>query len=170
MKPSCSIDALENAWRLAIDYDMSFHLDLVSYSVPFFNAGPDGTLQFKDSDTHIICCFVERLLDLHAGDPKRFPHSRQFLRSIPDWLLLKDQMRVPCDAYEGLWIGANGAVQLCDTAFPLGNINETRLRNILFSAEHHAACRNGFLLNCPNCICRLEQRITKDSASYARYS
>ena len=28
-----------------------------------------------------------------------------------------------------VWIGADGSVQLCDVAFPLGNVNERRLRD-----------------------------------------
>jgi hypothetical protein len=39
-------------------------------------------------------------------------------------------MRVPCDAYELLWIGADGSLQLCDVALPLGNVNAHRLRDL----------------------------------------
>lgn len=79
-------------------------------------------------------------------------------------------MRVPCDAYELLWIGADGSLQLCDTALPLGNVRTQRLRDILFSEAHTQAARNAFRLNCPNCTCCAETRIAKHGASYRRYS
>jgi hypothetical protein len=82
---------------------------------------------------------------------------------------LRSQMRVPCDAYENLWIGANGIVQLCDTAFPLGNLGKNPLKEILYAHAHRRAARDAFLLNCPNCMCNGESRIQKHAASTRLY-
>ena len=79
-------------------------------------------------------------------------------------------MRVPCDAYELLWIGADGTVQLCDAALPLGNIRERRLRDIMFTDTHRKAAQDGFRLNCPNCTCKVQSRIQKHAASVRRYA
>ena len=93
-----------------------------------------------------------------------------FLRSIPDWLSLGPKMHVPCDAYDLIWVGADGTVQLCDTYFRLGNLHQQRLRQILFGAEHRQACRDAFHLQCPNCSCKANARILKDRVSLQRYS
>ena len=98
------------------------------------------------------------------------PHTERFLRSVPDWLLLGKDMRVPCDAYQLLWVGADGSVQLCDVAFPLGNLHAKRLSAILFGREHRQAARDGFALKCPNCTCKCDSRISKHAPSYRRYA
>jgi MoaA/NifB/PqqE/SkfB family radical SAM enzyme len=169
MRPSCNLEALTEAWTFAKRFDMYFHIDLVSYSVPFFIQGIDHDFQFTEADRPAIESVVERLIELKQREPSRFIHSPEFLRSIPDWLGKKADMRVPCDAYEMIWIGADGTVQLCDTTFQLGNVKERRLREILFGEAHRCAARDGFLLNCPNCICRVDPRIQKHAASVRRY-
>ncbi|MCI0591347.1 MAG: radical SAM protein [Gammaproteobacteria bacterium] len=169
MRPTCNLDALNAAWDLAERFDMFVHIDLVSYSLPFFTEGPNRELRFQSTDYSLIEPVVSRLVELKRSHPTRFPCSMEFLKSIPDWLLLREQMRIPCDAYEMIWIGADGTVQLCDTHFKLGNLHDNRLRDILFSAEHKQACRDGFVLNCPNCMCRTNNRIIKDFGSMQRY-
>jgi len=78
-------------------------------------------------------------------------------------------MRVPCDAYQLLFVSANGVVQLCDVAFPLGNLHERRLADMLFGERHRRACADAFALRCPNCTCKSDGRIRKDAASMRRY-
>lgn len=168
-RPFCTLDNLQRTWEFAQQFDMSFHIDLVSWSVPFFTNDKDLGLQFTESDRPAIERVVSELLRLKARHPGRVRHSPEFIRSIPDWLILQEKMRVPCDAYELLWIGADGTVQLCDTAFELGNINRQRLRDILFGEAHRKAARDGFLLKCPNCTCKAEPRIQKHSRSLAKY-
>ena len=79
-------------------------------------------------------------------------------------------MRVPCDARKLLWIGADGSVMLCYVTFPLGNLHEKRLRDILYTPNHHQAARDAFALNCPNCHCESAARIEKHGASNRKYS
>lgn len=170
MRPFCSVEHLDAAWALATKFDMFFHIDLVSYSLPFFTTGPDDSFQFTLDDMPALRPVVARLEALKLSEPKRLAHSVEFLRSIPDWLIKRAEMRVPCDAYDLIWIGADGSVQLCDVTFKLGNVREHRLRDILFGPEHKAAARDAFLLKCPNCMCKVETRIQKHAPSMRRYS
>ncbi|HVS17092.1 MAG TPA: SPASM domain-containing protein, partial [Planctomycetota bacterium] len=91
------------------------------------------------------------------------------LRSIPDWLMLGPDMRIPCDAYNMVWVGADGSVKLCYVTFDLGNLHERRLRDMLYGPEHQAAARGAFRLDCPNCHCERDNRIKKDLASRLKY-
>ncbi|HVS17724.1 MAG TPA: radical SAM protein, partial [Planctomycetota bacterium] len=50
MRPSCNPESLAAAWDFACRYDMSFHTDLVHYSLPYFAPGLDGELQFRAED------------------------------------------------------------------------------------------------------------------------
>lgn len=168
-RETCNVAAVDAAWAFAKRFDMHFHIDLVSFSVPFFNTGPNNELPFQPGDRDKLMPVAARLLALKEEDPGRFVHSRTFIRSIPDWVLLQEQMRVPCDAYEMIWIGADGTVQLCDVSFPLGNLHKQRLRDILFSESHRQACIDGFQLKCPNCICRVESRTSKHWPSVIKY-
>lgn len=169
MKPFCSVAHLEAAWALAMKFDMFFHIDLVSYSLPFFTTGPKDSFQFAEADRSAIETVVRRLEAYKAEAPARLAHSLEFLRSIPDWLIRRADMRVPCDAYDLLWIGADGSVQLCDVTFKLGNVREQRLSEILFGPAHKAAARDAFQLKCPNCMCKVETRIQKHAPSIRRY-
>ena len=78
-------------------------------------------------------------------------------------------MRVPCDAYEMIWVGADGSVRLCFVTFPLGNLYERPLRELLFTAEHRRAAASAVRLDCPNCHCHRESRIAKHLPSLLRY-
>lgn len=169
MRPTCELAALERAWEFARRFGMVLHLDLVSYSVPFFDNDPSLGLGFEEADRPRIRAVVERVMELKRADERAVPHSFEFLRSVPDWLILGPAMRVPCDAYELLWVGADGTLQLCDTAYPLGNVNTTRLRELVFRPEHVRAARSGFRLECGNCICRLDSRIRRHAASHRAY-
>jgi cyclic pyranopterin phosphate synthase len=170
VRPLASLEILEEAWRLVEQYDLRLHLDLYGYSIPFFTSGPEGELAFGPEDRPGLEALVDRLLQLRAAHPGRFQHSEAFLRSVPDWVLQCADMRVPCDAYELVWIGADGSVQLCDTSFPLGNVRETRLRDLLFTPEHHQAARDAFELKCPNCTCKVDSRLRRHGPSWRKYS
>ena len=167
--PTCNLEALDEAWSFARRFDLFFHLDLQGYSIPFFTNGPEGQLEFKEEDRERVATVGKALLDLKREFPDRLPHTEEFLRSVPDWLMLGPNMRIPCDAYELLWVGADGTVQLCDVCFPLGNLHDKRLRELVFTPEHQQASRDAFQLKCPNCTCKVETRIQKHAASQARY-
>jgi cyclic pyranopterin phosphate synthase len=170
VKPLATFETLDLAWDLVQKHDLVMHFDLYGYSIPFFTSGPNDELAFTHSDEPNLRAFVDRVLELRRSAPERFPHSEPFLRSIPDWVMKKADMRIPCDAYRFLWVGPDGSVQLCDTSFPLGNVKERRLRDIVFGKEHRCAARDAFLLKCPNCTCQVEDRIRKHGPSWRRYS
>jgi MoaA/NifB/PqqE/SkfB family radical SAM enzyme len=167
---SCSVEELERAWELICRYDMSLQIDLVHYSLPYFTEGPDQILQFRPEDEPPIRKFVDRLLQLKASAPTRMQESEASIRSIPDWLLKGPEMRVPCDAYNMIWVGADGTVQLCYVTFLLGNLHESRLRDLLFTHAHKKAAQDCFKLECPNCHCERSTRIAKHLPSRMRYA
>jgi cyclic pyranopterin phosphate synthase len=92
------------------------------------------------------------------------------IHSIPDWLLKGADMRVPCDARNLLWVGADGTVQLCYVTFRLGNLHDQRLSDMLFTATHRRAAQDAFRLNCPNCHCERDSRVQKHLPSRLRYA
>ncbi|MCI0591346.1 MAG: SPASM domain-containing protein, partial [Gammaproteobacteria bacterium] len=169
MRPTCSLAVVDEAWNFAVRYDMKFRTDLIHYSLPYFSEGPDRCLQFTPEDRGRIEQVVHRLLELKAAEPYRFCESVLGIRSIPDWLLKGPDMKVPCDAYRMVWVGADGSVQLCYVTFPLGNLHQHRLRELLFTAEHRQAARDAFALRCPNCHCERDTRIQKHAASRRLY-
>lgn len=170
MRDTCNLADLAAAWAFAKRFDMFFHVDLVNFSVPFFVQGPDKGLHLAAQDRPCAEAVAVEMVRMKHAEPDRFLHTVEFLRSVPDWLIKGPDMRVPCDAYELLWIGADGTVQLCDAALPLGNIRERRLRDIMFTDTHRKAARDGFRLNCPNCTCKVQSRIQKHAASLRRYA
>jgi cyclic pyranopterin phosphate synthase len=170
MRPTCSVAALDAAWSFAERYRTPMQVDLVHYSLPYFSEGPQHELQFQEGDLPMIRPVVERLLELKARHPDMIENSVLGLRSIPDWLLLGPAMRVPCDKYRMIWVGADGTVQLCYVTFRLGNLHEQRLSELLYTDAHRAAARDAFALRCPNCHCGFDDRVRKDGACRQRYS
>ena len=170
MRPTASLEALEDAWEFALRHDMTFHTDLIHYSLPYFVQGRDGELQFRAEDRPMVERVVARLLELKQAHPRRIPESEVSLRSIPDWLFQGPAMRIPCDVYKMLWIGADWSVKLCYVTFDLGNLHEHRLSEILNSPVHQQAARDAFQLRCPTCHCERDARVRRDLASRIRYS
>jgi cyclic pyranopterin phosphate synthase len=92
------------------------------------------------------------------------------LRSISDWLLKGPAMRIPCDAYNMLWIGAVGTVQPYDVAFKLGSAYQmNQLCQILNNSYYINTARDAFALNCPNSYCRHHPLIMKHAPSVHHY-
>jgi cyclic pyranopterin phosphate synthase len=170
MRPSCSIEALHEAYAFAEKYSMVMGVDLIHYSLPYFSEGPDRMLQFRPEDRPAIENVVAELMRLNGDGSGILNLPLPYLRSIPDWLLKGPNMRVPCDSYRMIWVGADGTVQLCYVTFKLGNLHEKRLREMLFTSEHQRAARDAFALNCPNCHCQAPDRISKHLPSRRRYS
>lgn len=169
MRPSCSVEAFETAYAFAERYDLKLQIDLVHYSLPYFSEGEDGHLQFRPEDEPAIRAVVAAMLRRKAEAPDRFNQSLEGLRSIPEWLLLGPDMRVPCDSHQMLWVGADGTVQQCYVTFGLGNLHQSRLRDMLFTEAHRRAARDSFQLNCPNCHCNYDARVQKHAPSARRY-
>jgi MoaA/NifB/PqqE/SkfB family radical SAM enzyme len=169
MRPSCTLQALQEAWEFAERYDLEFHTDLIHYSLPYFTEGRDRDLQFVEADRDNISGFVAKLVELKMQSPDRMKEATASILSIPAWLLKGPEMRVPCDARKLIWAGADGTVKLCYVTFELGNLHERRLRDMLFTAEHRRAAYDAFALNCPACHCERESRILKHLPSRLRY-
>jgi cyclic pyranopterin phosphate synthase len=169
MKPTASLEALEEATGFAERYGMTMRVDLIHYSLPYFQEGPDRCLQFGPEDRERLLEISAALVELKERKPQLLNHTVEGLRSIPDWLLLGPAMRVPCTAYEMIWIGADGSVQMCYVTFPLGNLHQRRLKELLFSSEHRCAARDAFKLKCPNCHCSSNERIMRHAPSLRKY-
>jgi MoaA/NifB/PqqE/SkfB family radical SAM enzyme len=170
MRPSCSVEALHAAYQFAQKYTMTMGVDLIHYSLPYFTEGPDRMLQFLPEDRLAIEKVVAELIRLKHARPEMLDSPLLDLRAIPDWLIKGPIMRVPCDSYRLIWVGADGTVQMCYVTFKLGNLHEKRLREMLFAPEHRQAARDAFALNCPNCHCHRDSRIKKHLVSRIQYS
>ena len=165
---SAGLEALGAAWEFARRYDLHFSVDPVQEVVPFFT-NPQRDLHFEVEHRAALDRIAEELVRMKAERPDRMPQSGTLLRALPDLLLRKEELRIPCDAYQLLWVGADGTVQLCDVHFRLGNVHEKPLREMLFGEAHRRAARDGFLLRCPNCTCKIDSRIRKHGPSRRRY-
>lgn len=169
MRPTCSLEALHAAWAFALRYEAPLTVNLIHYSLPYFTEGPDRELAFQPEDRPRLEELVAELLRLKRSRPDMLSHSEMGLRSIPDWLMRGPEMRVPCDRYRLIWIGANGVVQLCYVTFVLGNLHEHRLRELVFTPAHAEASRDAFQLNCPNCHCAFDSRTRLHASSRRAY-
>ncbi len=170
MRPSCSVEALREAYTYVEKYNFPMRVDLIHYSLPYFTEGPEKMLQFRPEDRSAIEAVTRELIRLKQQRPDLIDQSALSLAAIPDWLLQGANLRVPCDKYQMLWIGADGSVQLCYVTFPLGNLHEKRLREIMFTPEHKQAARDAFAVNCPNCHCGYDSRVHKHLPSFLKYS
>jgi len=170
MRPSCNLEDLHAAWRFAEKYSIPIQTDLIHYSLPYFSEGHDRELQFRPEDRPAVETLAEELLRLKRLRPELLTQSSVGLRSIPDWVIKGPEMRVPCDFRETIWIGADGTVQLCYVTFRLGNLHQSRLRDMLFGQDHKRAARDSFLLKCPNCHCNYDRRVQKHAPTVALYS
>ncbi len=170
MRPSCSIEALHAAWDVAERFRMPMRVDLVHYSLPYFQEGVEREIQFRPEDRPQVEVVAAELLRLKKAHPAMLHHTAEGLRSIPDWLILGPDMKVPCTAYEMIWVGADGTVQMCYVTFHLGNLHEKRLSEMLGSQTHCSAARDAFALRCPNCHCSSNERVMRHAPSRQKYS
>lgn len=169
MKPTCNLESLNRVWKFAEKYNTKIGVNLVHYSLPYFNEGEDRKLQFTPDDADDIQLIVEELARLKKLRPDLLPIPGPALRSVPDWLLKGPDMKVPCNAGRLIWIGADGSVQLCYVTFKLGNLNEQRLSELVFTDAHRNAAQNAFKLDCPNCHCGYDKRILGHLPSRLKY-
>ncbi|MCU0649116.1 MAG: radical SAM protein [Gemmatimonadaceae bacterium] len=158
---SCDVAELDAAVEFARRYGMQLQIDIIHYSLPYFNEGPDRELQFRAEDRAAVERVRDALLDLAARDPSILATPVEGLRAIADWAIEGAAMRVPCDAGEMLWVGPDGTVQLCYVEFPLGNLHQGRLSELLFSPAHLDAARKAFRTECANCHCHYAARTAR---------
>jgi molybdenum cofactor biosynthesis enzyme MoaA len=170
MRPSCNLASVHNTWAFAERYAAPIGVSLVHYSLPYFTEGPDQVLKFQPEDRPAIEKVVAELIRLKGERPELIQQSEMALRSIPDWLLKGPNMKVPCERYRLIWVGADGTVQMCYVTFRLGNLHEKRLREMLFTGEHRQFALDAFALRCPNCHCSYHKRIEIHAPSRRLYS
>jgi len=170
MRPTCTLESIRETWAFAERFSTPIGVSLIHYSIPYFTEGPDGILQFHAEDRPAIDTAVSELIRLKQLRPELIQQSLMALRSIPDWLIKGPDMKVPCDRYRLLWIGADGSVQLCYVTFKLGNLHEKRLAELLFTEEHRRASRDAYALRCPNCHCSYHKRVEIHMPSRLKYS
>lgn len=167
---SATIEAVDAMVRFADRFKGRIHIDVVHYSLPYFQEGPERELQFGPGDEAAIEQVTRHLLELKAARPDLLTESAVALAALADWAMKQEEMRIPCDARKLLWVGADGSVMLCYVTFPLGNLHEKRLSEIIYTKAHHQAAQDAFQLNCPNCHCEGPSRIEKHTPSYRKYS
>ncbi len=170
MRPTASVECLRDVVAFARRYGMTIRVDLIHYSLPYFQEGPERCLQFRPEDRGTVEQIVDELILVKQRHPTLLRHSVEGLRSIPDWLILGPGMRVPCTAYEMLWVGADGTVQMCYVTFRLGNLREQRLRTMLGTVQHRKACQDAVRLRCPNCHCSSNERIMRYGPARRHYA
>jgi cyclic pyranopterin phosphate synthase len=170
MRPTVGLDALDRMWAFAEKHATPMWINLVHYSLPYFNEGQDRELQFRPEDRPAIVAYVKELLARRKDRPDLLLQPATVLRAIPDWLLKGPDMEVPCEASRLIWIGADGSVQLCYVTFKMGNLHNERLKDLMFTPEHHRAAQDAFSLNCPNCHCGFDKRTLGHGPSRKAYS
>jgi cyclic pyranopterin phosphate synthase len=170
MRPTCHLQALHELWQFAVRYAIPIGICLIHYSFPYFTEGPEHQLQFRSEDRLAIEQVVAELLRLKRIRPDLVGNSIMGLRSIPDWLLKKGDMRIPCTMYRKIWVGADGGVYVCQLSHKLGNLYEKRLADIVFTPEHRRSARACFRLDCPNCHTDYDGRIQVHAPSRALYA
>ena len=170
MRPTCSIEAVRKTWEFAERYCVPIGVSLIHYSLPYFTEGPNRELQFQAEDRPAIEEVVAELIRLKRMRPELLQQSEMALRSVPDWLLKGPGMKVPCERYRLIWVGADGTVQMCYVTFKLGNLHDKRLAKMLFTPEHRQFARDAFALRCPGCHCSYHNRIEMHAPSRLRYS
>jgi MoaA/NifB/PqqE/SkfB family radical SAM enzyme len=167
---SATIDAVDAVVRFADRFKGHIHIDVVHYSLPYFQEGTDRELQFGPEDRGAVDKVIRHLLQLKAKRPELLTESAIALAAFADWAMNQEKMRIPCDARKLLWVGADGSVMLCYVTFPLGNLHEKRLSEIIYKDAHHQAAQDAFKLNCPNCHCEAAPRVEKHAPSYRKYA
>jgi len=170
MKPTCSVEEVRKLKAFAETYKLRVQIELIHYSLPYFQEGPEGELQFTPEDLPAIQEVVTELIRLKREKHVMINQDIPALRAIPDSLMKGPDMKVPCTAYDMIWIGADGTVQLCYVTFKLGNIHQTSFADMLTSDARRSAARDAFKLNCPNCHCSINERVMRHAPSRRLYS
>lgn len=170
MRPTSDPETVAATLRFARDHDLQVFVNLIHYSLPYFATDEESDpFGFDESDRGLLNEVVSLLIETKQKHPDLLRNSTKGLRSIPDWLILKSDMKIPCTAYEMVWVGPDGTVQMCYVTFRLGNLHEARLSELLFTPEHEQCARDGFNLKCPNCHCRYDVRVLRHPPSRRRY-
>ena len=113
IRHTATLETIDEMLRFAEENEAEVFINLVHYSLPYFKTGEDAQpFDFDEPDRQLLTEISERLIEARRAKPGLIANSERGLRSIPDWLIKKHNMRVPCTAYDMIWIGADGSVQL----------------------------------------------------------
>lgn len=171
MRPTSGAAMTGRIVDFAAEHGIGLYVNLVHYSLPYFlREGGETVLSFGEDDRDLLNETVATLLQAKAAHPGMIRNTVTGLKSIPDWLILKEKMRVPCTEREMVWIGADGTVQMCYVQFPLGNLHETRLRDMVGGPAHRKAARDAFALRCKNCHCGYDKRVRRTLSTRIAYA
>lgn len=165
-KKNCNDKTILNLYKFVKKYQYPILINLIHYSFPYFTN--DEEFQFYIEDFEQIQRFTRKLILLKKKFPKYISGSFEALASIPDWLIKKKKMKLPCDKSKLIWIGPDGSVQLCRVTFLLGNIYKKDLSDLLFTPQHKQFSNDCIRLKCPNCHCGYYNRIDR-SIKMKRY-
>ncbi|WP_432257067.1 radical SAM/SPASM domain-containing protein [Limimaricola sp. AA108-03] len=166
-------DSVRRTLQFARDHQMQVYINLIHYSLPYFVRPEHESEQrfwFEEEDRPILEEVASILLEEKQRDPGLIRNTERGIRSIPDWLIRKSAMRLPCTSHDMLWIGPDGTVQMCFVTFKLGSLHEHRLSELLFNERHRSFARHAFNLKCPNCNCGYDKRVNLHRPSRAAYA
>ena len=167
-------ETVRDTLQFARDLDMQVYINLIHYSLPYYvkkdEAGDNQPFWFEEEDRPLLDELCGILLEAKKKEPDLIRNTERGIRSIPDWLIRKEKMRLPCTSYDMLWIGPDGTVQLCFVTFKMGDLHKQRLTEMLFTEKHKRFSRDAFNLNCPNCNCGYDKRVNLHRSSRALYT
>lgn len=169
MRPTCNLDSARQILDVAKRHEMPVIVNLVHYDFPYFSEGHDRELQLFEEDRHCIEEVVDELLRFKEQRPELLGNTVTGLRSIPDWLILKEKMQVPCNMYDNVWVGPDGTVQVCQKNVVLGNANSDRLPELLHTVQHVESAQVCFELRCSNCHVNFDSRTCEDPVTSEKY-
>ncbi len=169
MKPSCNPESLHEMMSLSKRYGIAFSINLLQYDFPYFSEGEGDELRLREEDRSNIEAFVEELLLLKESHPQLVANSHAGIRAIPDWLMKRAEMKIPCHRYKHVWVGPNGIVRVCQKSTDLGNVNGARLKGLLYTDLHRKAAKGCFDLDCTNCFVSFDERVNLHSSSRRAY-
>lgn len=169
MRPTCNEESLQDIVDLAKKYDAHIGVQLIHYDFPYFNGGEKDELQLYKEDLPQINAFVKRLAELKTELPELIINSAPAINAIPDWLIEKQNLDIPCYMYDNIWIAANGDVMVCQKNSILGNIYEKCFRDLLYTDDHTKATRDSFNLNCSRCHVKFDIRTRQHPQSRKKY-
>jgi cyclic pyranopterin phosphate synthase len=171
MKPTCTVEAVDDLVEFAQKHRVPFGINLVHYDFPYFvTKDEESTLLLNAEDLSQIMEVQERLIAIKRKYPELINNSLTGINSISEWLLKKETITIPCYRYDYLWIAANGEVRVCQKAALLGNVHEKALDDIIYTKDHTASARDCFALNCTGCNVDWDDRTTSTPSSRKQFS
>ena len=171
MKPTCTVEAVQDLMEFSKKYSIPFSINLVHYDFPYFvTEDEEATLLLNEEDLPQIKIVQEEFIKMKREYPDLVKNSLTGINSIAEWLLKKETIKIPCYRYDYLWVAANGEVRVCQKAALLGNVLEKPLHDIIYTKEHTQSARDCFALNCTGCNVDWDDRTTSTPISNKQFT